>query len=269
MDLLNNQGGIWSPPQANINGNRITFTQGRNNITNDVTIIEPEKTLTIQDIVDGNYEGDLDDYLPTIRYRANSNGRPTTYQMKYIPYGLVEAFNNGIIFDHALFNEEFGKLLNAERASKGLRPIQMNTNPLAIDANNKRTRDNASHGYLRGYNLETGEYYGAHTTSSGQVTASYYNDQDLGGWFYDGENTAGRGIGHLEELINEKKLAEQLFKQWKDSPGHYRLLMKDSNYFNNRTFHISARIGDFNLNPGSGYSDFYKGLVSNFVLFSK
>ncbi|AMB99916.1 hypothetical protein AWM75_08015 [Aerococcus urinaehominis] len=264
-EALEMQGGIWTNPKITNKGNKLSIVEERKNITNGVRIILPKHDLSIKDLRDGNYKAPLDDYLITMTPISFKNTPITVNNFKeYVPYAFIEAFNNNMIFSQEKLNHAFAKLLNAERARKGLNPLQVNTDPRVIAANHSRTLDLARHGYLKGYNLDTGEFHGAHTTPNGLNVKQYYQTKDLGPWRYSGENSASNFITSVFDLTNEEKIAQTFFNQWKNSPGHYANMM--TNFGNDSgTFHLSVKAGDFYYEGGQ--NSFYKSFTANFVTF--
>ena len=269
FDALKAQKKIYSAPKLEHENNKLIVHEKRRDITNEIKIIPPKYNLTIKQLRESNggqnLEHNLYDYYPTIEsYRYENGVRYVLSQTKYIPHIIQEAFNQYKIIDHNELNEEFGKLLNAERASKGLPPIKHTTNAKAMAANNEKTYDNGRHGYLRGYNYEKGEYYGAHSMSTGQTTNDFYVTKDLDGAWYSGENSAARSAKNIFYLTDAKAIARDFFEQWKNSPGHYAYMMKDVDYDRyDYGFDLNVKVGDFYF-----LSDYLSnGLAANFVIF--
>ncbi|PKY87522.1 hypothetical protein CYJ57_07415 [Falseniella ignava] len=269
FDALKAQKKIYSAPNLEHEGNKLIIHEKRRDITEEVEIVAPKYNLTIKELreSDGgrNLEHNLYDYLPTIKsYRYEDGIRYTLSQTKYIPHIIQEAFNQYKLIDHNELNEEFGKLLNAERASKGLPPIKHTTNAKAIAANNEKTYDNGRHGFLQGYNYDKGEFYGPHSMSTGQTTNDFYVTKDLDGAWYSGENSAARNAKDIFYLTDTKAIARDFFEQWKNSPGHYAYMMKDVDYDRyNYGFDLNVKVGDFYF-----LSDYLSnGLAANFVIF--
>lgn len=151
----------------------------------------------------------------------------------------IEAINHGDVIDEVLLNQYFIELVNEERASQGIAPLDLD--PTLAKGADTRALELAEAGtirpldpftgnapvdefgnpltHYRPYNEETGEYESFYTAFE------YRNDEPE---YYVGENLAARTYsGNPYELNSEKALAETFFQQWKDSPGHYNNMMSD------------------------------------------
>lgn len=153
----------------------------------------------------------------------------------------VNGFNSGKYFDHDKFISAFEKLLNEERARKGLKPLEYSK--ALQEGSDIRANEQAE--------LGSQESNGkAHTRPDGSSCDTAFRGIDI----YRGECTAEllgprstQDVTNYEMKVykagkmlmrNEEDVAQALFITWCNSPGHYRAMMREkANYFS-----VSARM---------------------------
>ncbi len=114
--------------------------------------------------------------------------------------GQKENFTNEV-------TRQFHDLVNAERQSKGLQPLAYNTDGLQTAAN-----------------IRTEEIISSfsHTRPNGQKFNTASGFESMG-------TTTGENIQqtYVKEGATASDLAQELFNNWKNSPGHYKNMMSD------------------------------------------
>lgn len=113
------------------------------------------------------------------------------------------------------FNDKINKLINAERQSKGIPPLEYR--PYIQGGVNTRALELADYGGI----IVNGV---AHVRVNGQDfnTAFPYEIRDK----VVGENTLLNSYtGNPYSFVSEKYLAKLCFEQWKKNPGHYENMM--------------------------------------------
>lgn len=182
-------------------------------------------------------------------YKMDNDARDEAYNFfknelnkKIEQKSRAQRYNNGEIMDMNEFRQEFMKLLNAERESKGLKPLELSDH--LQRGTETRAKEQAEIGYLR-----SGENYDkAHTRPNGEKFRTAFN-------YLDWQNSIGENIlaytvqpdnpelpdtakeAIEQELGDAKATAEKMFDMWKNSPGHYNNMM----YKNYTTFWIDAK----------------------------
>lgn len=121
-------------------------------------------------------------------------------------------------------NDEFARLMNAERAKKGVKPIAVDTELVRLAGIRSAELANQAGGasiYVNGK---------AHVRTDGSSFSTVYKD-------YKGERLAFKGenlLGNIEvvtdakNFLNETQVAKMMYDQWAASPGHYANMMSDS-----------------------------------------
>ena len=119
-------------------------------------------------------------------------------------------------------NEEFVKLVNAERATQGRKPLVADENLIKLAK--IRSDEQARVGSLRSNDKP-------HKRPDGTSFASVFNTLENANERYGtrGENTleASAGLSAAHYILNATQLAKDMFEQWKYSPGHYRNMMSN------------------------------------------
>ena len=119
-------------------------------------------------------------------------------------------------------NEEFAKLVNAERATQGRKPLVADENLIKLAK--IRSDEQAGVGSLRSHGKK-------HTRPDGTRFASVFNTLENADMRYGtrGENSLEDSsmVASAHAVLNATELARDMFMQWKSSPGHYRNMMSD------------------------------------------
>ena len=127
-------------------------------------------------------------------------------------------------FDYELFNQEFKFLLNEERDSQGLHPLEIST--ILLDFSNIRSKEMADYGSLR-YLTPEGIRV-AHIRPDGRQWYTVFLDNKIYNMDTVGENIAQIWTFQTDEIA----LAGMFFDAWKYSPSHYANMMSENyNYF--------------------------------------
>ena len=153
----------------------------------------------------------------------------------------VDAFNDGTIFNHSIFNDRMLELVNELRSGLGIKELEHAEVELQGVAD-IRAQEMADYGSLR--------FEGqAHTRPDGTSwTTALPEDRNYG----SGENIAQRSHHHnYYETLSERALAESFFNQWKNSSGHYANMIS-TGYTG---FATAVRIGT-GVTPAQGDSVF-------------
>lgn len=150
------------------------------------------------------------------------------------------------ILDVNKLNREFATLLNRERASKGLAPatIADTNSPLAKVAT-VRANEMADYGSLRYKGVKEGK----HKRPDGSSWMTAYTQDELKQYGRMGENAAESSGNHwnIISITNEKYLADKFFTNWKNSPGHYKIMMMDAP---NIQFYLSLGFANHSMTSG-------------------
>ena len=119
-------------------------------------------------------------------------------------------------------NEEFLKLVNAERATQGRKPLVADENLIKLAK--IRSDEQAGVGSLRSNGKP-------HTRPDGTSFASVFNTLENANERYGtrGENTMEDSsmVASAHAVLNATQLAQNMFERWESSPGHYRNMMSD------------------------------------------
>ena len=119
-------------------------------------------------------------------------------------------------------NEEFAKLVNAERATEGRKPLVADENLIKLAK--IRSDEQAGVGSLRSHGKK-------HTRPDGTRFNTVFNTLENADMRYGtrGENSLEESsmVASAHAVLNATELARDMFMQWKSSPGHYRNMMSD------------------------------------------
>ena len=122
-------------------------------------------------------------------------------------------------------NTEFAKLMNAERAKKGLKPLAVNNTLVRLAEKRSAELANQADGASIFVNGK------AHVRLDGRSFATIFDeDSSVKRYGYSGENLLGNieVIQDGKNFLNETRVAELMYKQWAASPGHYANMMAKS-----------------------------------------
>ena len=119
-------------------------------------------------------------------------------------------------------NEEFAKLVNAERATQGRKPLVADENLIKLAK--VRSDEQAGIGSLRTNGKK-------HTRPDGTHFNTVFNILENADMRYGirGENTMEDSsmVASAHAVLNATELARDMFLDWKSSPGHYRNMMSN------------------------------------------
>ena len=121
-------------------------------------------------------------------------------------------------------NDEFARLMNAERAKKGVKPITVDTELVRLAGIRSAELANQAGGasiYVNGK---------AHVRLDGSSFSTVYKDYKGEKLAFKGENLLGNieAITDAKNFLNETQVAKMMYEQWAASPGHYANMMSDS-----------------------------------------
>jgi len=121
-------------------------------------------------------------------------------------------------------NDEFARLMNAERAKKGVKPIAVDTELVRLAGIRSAELANQAGGasiYVNGK---------AHVRLDGSSFSTVYKDYKGEKLAFKGENLLGNieVITDAKNFLNETQVAKMMYEQWVASPGHYANMMSDS-----------------------------------------
>ena len=121
-------------------------------------------------------------------------------------------------------NDEFARLMNAERAKKGVKPIAVDTELVRLAGIRSAELANQVGGasiYVNGK---------AHVRLDGSSFSTVYKDYKGEKLAFKGENLLGNieVITDAKNFLNETQVAKMMYEQWAASPGHYANMMSDS-----------------------------------------
>lgn len=144
-------------------------------------------------------------------------------------------------------NEELARLMNEERAKLGRSAVTYAGNDSTLqDAVDTRANEMALHGSLRYQD----KVEGAHKRPDGSDWRTAASAEHAAKVIWQGENSLqlGRAITTFS-AANEVKLAQTLFRNWMDSDGHRRLMMRDGDY------HMAVSVAMGSKTYGSSQDD--------------
>ena len=121
-------------------------------------------------------------------------------------------------------NEEFAKLVNAERATQGRKPLVADENLIKLAK--IRSDEQAGVGSLRSHGKK-------HTRPDGHKFWTVFNEhltsEQNDRYGTKGENSLEDSsmVASAHAVLNATELARDMFIDWKNSPGHYRNMMSE------------------------------------------
>ena len=121
-------------------------------------------------------------------------------------------------------NEEFAKLVNAERATQGRKPLVADENLIKLAK--IRSDEQAGVGSLRSHGKK-------HTRPDGHKFWTVFNEhltsEQNDRYGTKGENALEDSsmVASAHAVLNATELARDMFIDWKNSPGHYRNMMSE------------------------------------------
>ena len=136
----------------------------------------------------------------------------------------IAKFNDGTYINHKNVGLEVLKLVNAERKRLGKHELKWSDGLYKLST--IRANEMASNGNI-GFWTDEGKVLAHVRDSKGTPwhTVSKGTDYSNRGM---GENLAGRTLSYnVYQLFSEKIIANQLYNQWKNSPGHYANMIYD------------------------------------------
>ena len=223
-------------------------------------VVLPEREVRNPELVKEKYQLDVknEDHRSTKKLHAqmsqaqkdkvSANQFDPDLIAAYRTTGLSQDDMNKLerILDVNKLNQEFATLLNRERASKGLAPatIADTNSPLAKVAT-VRANEMADYGSLRYKGVKEGK----HKRPDGSSWMTAYTQDELKQYGRMGENAAESSGNHWNviSITNEKYLADKFFTNWKNSPGHYKIMMMDAP---NIQFYLSLGFANHSMTSG-------------------
>lgn len=139
----------------------------------------------------------------------------------YLPLQLNQKtenlFNNGTLFNNKKFNDEYIKLVNKDRKSKGLKPLKYAS--YLQKGTDTRSLEMARYGSIgingKGH-IRPKDKSSFHTAHPNIPKPQYRLGENQGMFPFS---------GNPYQVVSEKQMAEHAFKSFKKSSGHYGLLM--------------------------------------------
>ena len=223
-------------------------------------VVLPEREVRNPELVKEKYQLDVknEDHRSTKKLHAqmsqaqkdkvSANQFDPDLIAAYRTTGLSQDDMNKLerILDVNKLNQEFATLLNRERASKGLAPATIAdvNSPLAKVAT-VRANEMADYGSLRYKGVKEGK----HKRPDGSSWMTAYTQDELKQYGRMGENAAESSGNHWNviSITNEKYLADKFFTNWKNSPGHYKIMMMDAP---NIQFYLSLGFANHSMTSG-------------------
>ena len=174
----------------------------------------------------------------------------------------VKGFNNGTLFNHEVFKEEFTRLLNEERARNGLskvyfrKTVQKGTELRATEQANIGSHTSNGKAHTR----PDGSKYSTAFLSL-NICPSECTAQLLGPKKSQNVNDYKMRIykGDSMDIKNEKDIAKALFTTWCNSPKHYDGMMNPRI----KSFGVAVRMMHLNASPDNAYKE-YNSIVGIF-----
>lgn len=223
-------------------------------------VVLPEREVRNPELVKEKYQLDVknEDHRSTKKLHAQmSQAQKDKVSVNQFDPDLIAAYRTtGLsqddmnklerILDVNKLNEEFATLLNRERAVKGLAPATIAdvNSPLAKVAT-VRANEMADYGSLRYKGVKEGK----HKRPDGSSWMTAYTQDELKQYGRMGENAAESSGNHwnIISITNEKYLADKFFTNWKNSPGHYKIMMMDAP---NIQFYLSLGFANHSMTSG-------------------
>ena len=168
------------------------------------------------------YERSKQDLHNTLT-RVSEDGKANINDAAPLSDKTIDGLNNGTYLDHKLMADEMLHLVNKERISHGLTALQWSD-----DLNQYakiRTNELRDNGHIRFFN-EKNESMKHVRDNNGTPWHTVLKDTKYQ-YAFTAENAAGYSLKeNVYHAFSEKAIAEKLFTQWKNSPGHYANMMK-------------------------------------------
>ena len=155
---------------------------------------------------------------------------PTNYTMLTIsnaPFSdeTIDKFNNGTYVNHKNVGLEMLKLVNQERERLGKSQLKWSDDLYHLSS--KRANELRENGHIRFYN-DKGESLKHVRDDKGTSWLTVFNESKYRNRGV-GENLAGYTMPqNIYKVFSEKAIAEQLYNQWRNSPGHYANMIADA-----------------------------------------
>ena len=155
---------------------------------------------------------------------------PTNYTMLTIsnaPFSdeTIDKFNNGTYVNHKNVGLEMLKLVNQERERLGKSQLKWSDDLYHLSS--KRANELRENGHIRFYN-DKGESLKHVRDNKGTSWLTVFNESKYRNRGV-GENLAGYTMPqNIYKVFSEKAIAEQLYNQWRNSPGHYANMIADA-----------------------------------------
>lgn len=188
------------------------------------------------------------------------NDDEVTYKNRY------KKFNNqeGVSFDK--IREKFLKLINDERATKNLPPLEYNER--LQKGTEQRSKELADFGSIRTGENKDQKHKRPNGEDSFRTAFDYLPNYKANLASYLGENLASIDLPELDnvelvkelankELFDEETVAKIFFTMWKNSPGHYKNFMKE----NYKTMWLEIRISEEAYDKDYGNGNYSTRLV--------
>ena len=168
------------------------------------------------------YERSKQDLHNTLT-RVSEDGNVNITEAAPLSDKTIDGLNNGAYLDHKLMADEMLNLVNKERTSHGLTALQW-SNDLNQYAK-IRTNELRDNGHIRFFN-DKNESMKHVRDNNGTPWNTVLKDTKYQ-YAFAAENAAGYSLNeNVYHAFSEKAIAEKLFEQWKNSPGHYANMMK-------------------------------------------
>lgn len=174
----------------------------------------------------------------------------------------VKGFNDGTLFNHEVFKEEFTRLLNEERVKNGLSPVYIEADLQAC------TELRASEQANIGSHRSNGK---AHTRPDGSKYRTAFADLKISPSECTAQLLGPRKNQNVSDykmrvykadsmdIKNEKDIAKALFTTWCNSPKHYKGMMSPRI----KSFGVAVGMMHLNASPDDDYKE-YNSIVGIF-----
>ena len=137
----------------------------------------------------------------------------------------IDKFNDGYYVNHKNVGLEMLKLVNQERARLGKSQLKWSDDLYQLSS--KRAEELQKNGHIRFFN-DKGETLKHVRDNNGTSWLTVFNESKYRNRGV-GENLAGYTMPkNIYKAFSEKEIANQLYNQWKNSPGHYANMIADA-----------------------------------------
>ena len=137
----------------------------------------------------------------------------------------IDKFNDGYYVNHKNVGLEMLKLVNQERARLGKSQLKWSDDLHQLSS--KRAEELQKNGHIRFFN-DKGETLKHVRDNNGTSWLTVFNESKYRNRGV-GENLAGYTMPkNIYKAFSEKEIANQLYNQWKNSPGHYANMIADA-----------------------------------------